>query len=419
MFDADKWQEIFAALGASKVRTALTALGVFWGIFMLIVMMGAGKGLENGVKKDFSNFATNSLFMWTQRTTKPFKGFPPGRSFSITNEDIEPLRRAFPEIEALSARCQLGGYRGESNVFYGTKSGPYEVYGDYPEIIEIAPRKLLEGRWLNELDQREKRKVAVIGTRVRDVLFGQEAAIGKYIRVQGVYFMVIGVFDLFSSANNSEREVERVFIPTSSFQQSFNYGNSVGWLNIMTKDEHLISDIEPGILKFLAERHDVDPNDARAFGSWNAEKEFVRISNLFVGIRFLIWVVGIGTLMAGVIGVSNIMLVVVKERTREIGVRKAIGATPYAITSQIVLEAVMLTSIAGYLGLLGGVYLIEGLNYFLVSAGVDAGMFENPEVDFSLVIRGSLVLIFAGGLAGLLPARRAAQVDPVIALRSE
>ncbi len=420
IFDRDNWQEIWSALGKNKLRTFLTALGVFWGIFMLIVMLGSGKGLENGVKSDFGNFATNSLYVWTRTTTKPYKGFPPGRWFGLNADDVEPLRRQFPDLEAVCGRLQLGGHNSESNVYYGSRNGPFEVNGDIPDFLKIAPRKIIQGRFINQKDLDEKRKIAVIGKRVKEVLFEPgEDPIGKSIRIQGVYFMVVGVFDLFNKSTGGEREDENIFIPLTSFQQAFNRGNRIGWLAIMSKPDKSVAALEPAIIRFLADRHDVHPDDARAFGHWSAEKEYVRMNNVFMGIRFLVWLVGIGTLAAGIIGVSNIMLIVVKERTKEIGIRKSIGATPFAIVSQIVLEALVLTAIAGYTGMLAGVYLIEGLNFALVQAGVEAGMFKNPEVDFGVVIKATIVLIFAGGMAGLLPARRAAQIEPVVALRNE
>ena len=227
------------------------------------------------------------------------------------------------------------------------------------------------------------------------------------------------VFDVFNKSSNGDREDENIFIPISAFQQAFNRGNRIGWLALMSKEGHSIAEMEPEIIKFLAGRHDVHPEDTRAFGHWSAEKEYTRMNNVFVGIRFLVWLVGIGTLAAGIIGVSNIMLIVVKERTKEIGIRKSIGATPFDIVSQIVLEAVVLTSIAGYSGLLIGVYLIEGLNLVLIEAGVEGSMFSNPEVDFNVVIKATLVLVFAGAFAGLLPARRAAQIEPMEALRTD
>ena len=418
MFNKDSWHEIYVVLSKNKIRTALTAFGVFWGIFMLLVMMGAGTGLEHGVMNNFSDRATNSMFLWTQRTTIPYKGFPQGRNFNFDNDDTEAMRDNIPEIEYLAPRGQLGGYRGGNNVIRGLKAGAFSVNGDVPEFFKISPVKLLQGRLINKNDIDGYRKIAVIGKRVYDVLFEKgEEPIGKSIQINGVYFMVVGVFDNLNSSNGDNEESQTVFIPFTTFQRAFNWANYVGWYSISAKHEVPVSEMEEKILKLLAERHSISPDDKQAFGHWNMEKEFKKIQGLFSGISALIWIVGLGTLIAGVIGVSNIMLVTVKERTKEFGIKRALGATPYAIIVQILMESVILTSIAGIAGLIVGVFAVEGIN--MLMQGSDGGMFSNPEVDLDIALKTIVIMIIAGGFAGFLPANRAVRIKPIDALRAE
>ncbi len=416
MFDKDRWQEIYHVLAMNPLRTILTAFGVFWGIFMLVIMMGAGNGLETGAKASFGSFATNSVYIWGQSTNMPYKGFKRGRSVNFDNEDTKALQN-IEGMEVICPKNQLGGHRGSNTVQRGTKFSSFQVSGDIPEIIRITPRKMINGRFLNDKDEEDKRKVAVIGTRVRDVLFEpDEDPIGEYIEIGGIYFLVVGVFDLYAGGEMSERELERIHVPFSTFQQAFNYGNFVSWFSVLSKPDVPVSIVEERVKAVLKERHKVHPDDPRALGSFNAEEQFNKMNNLFIGINFLVWIVGIGTLLAGVIGVSNIMLIVVKERTKEIGIRKAIGATPFSIIAQILLESVTLTSIAGYLGLVSAVGLLELINDIVGESG---GMFRNPEIDFQAAIVSLVILIIGGTLAGLIPAQKAASVDPIIALRSE
>lgn len=416
MFDLDRWQEIYHVLTANKLRTFLTAFGVFWGIFMLVILMGSGNGLENGAKGNFGSFATNSVYIWGQSTSMPYNGFKRGRWIGFDNEDTKALQD-IEGVEVLCPKNQLGGHRGSNNVQRGKYYGAFQVSGDVPEIVRISPRKMLKGRFINDLDQQEKRKVAVIGERVAEVLFDSgEDPIGEYIEINGIYFMVIGVFDLYASGDFSERELERIHIPFSTFQQAFNYVNRVGWFSVLSESNIPVSTVEARVREVLKKRHNIHPDDPRALGSFNAEEQFNKMNFLFIGIRLLVWFVGIGTLLAGVIGVSNIMLVVVKERTKEIGIRKAIGATPASIVIQILLESITLTSIAGYLGLVFAVGALEGVNAMI---GEGAGMFKNPEIDFNAAVISLIILIIGGTLAGLIPAQKAASVNPIIALRGE
>jgi putative ABC transport system permease protein len=418
MFEKDNWHEIYVVLSKNKIRTALTAFGVFWGIYMLLVMMGAGSGLENGVVGNFSNRATNSMFLWVQRTTIPYKGFPQGRWFNMTNEDTQAMTDNIPEIKYIAPRLQLGGYRGDNNVIRGLKSGAFSINGDTPDFFKITPFKVLQGRLINENDIINYRKVAAIGKRVYNELFEPgENPVGQSIQINGVYFTVVGLFDNIRSGNGDNEESKTIFIPFTSFQRAFNMGNIVGWYSITSQDDVPVSVVEEKVLKLLAERHSVSPDDSQAFGHWNMEKEYLKIQGLFNGIRLMIWIVGLGTLIAGVIGVSNIMLVTVKERTKEFGIKRALGATPFSIIKQIIMEAILLTSIAGIAGLIAGVFTVEGIN--MLMQGNDGGMFANPEVDLSIALKTILIMVIAGAFAGFLPANRAVRIRPIDALRTE
>jgi putative ABC transport system permease protein len=420
MFDVDRWQEILTALKKNKLRTFFTAFGVFCGIFMLVVMQGSGTGLSNAVYEDFRNMATNSVFIWPQRTTIPYKGFQRGRYYNFRNDDTEALRKTIPEIELIAPRLVAGNGRGINNVVRGIKTGAFNINGDYPEINAIDPVNLIKGRFLNEIDIKEKRKVAVIGVRVQRELFESvEDPIAQYIRIKGVYFEVIGIFQSKRSDQQADFENQSIFIPLTTLQMTYNYGDVLGWYSITSRKDIPVSIVEEKAKALLATRHNVDPQDIRAVGSFNLEKEFNKFEGLFAGIRILIWIVGIGTLFAGVVGVSNIMLIIVKERTREIGIMRSIGATPWNIMSQIVAEAIFLTTIAGYLGLVAGVGIIEAVNYLLVKSNANNQMFKNPEVDFSVAMIALAVLVISGAIAGMIPAMRAIRIRPIDALRDE
>ena len=419
MFDQDNWQEIFSTIKKNKLRTTLTAFGVFWGIFMLVIMLGSGNGLRNGVVGGFDGFATNSFFCWTQRTTKAFEGFQPGRRFNYTNEDTEAIKNSIPEAEYVCARNQLGGFRGGNNVTRGVKTGNFSVFGDSPDFQKIQPLKHLQGRFINELDIKQKRKIAVIGNRVKEILFeNNEDPIGQYIRINGVYFQVVGLFRSGQAGGQGQQEAETVYVPFTTFQTAFNYGNVVGWYSITSKKNIPVEIVENKVIELLKQRHHIAPEDLQAVGHWNMGKEFGKISGLFNGIDLLVWIVGIGTLFAGVIGVSNIMLIVVKERSKEIGIKRALGATPWKIIGQIILESVFLTTIAGYLGLVIGIGILELVNT-LMGVNPDGGMFKNPEVDLNVALTALSILIVSGALAGFIPARRAVQVKPIEALRAD
>jgi len=419
LFDLDHLQEIWVALSKNKLRTFLTAFGVFWGIFLLVVLLGSGQGLKNGVNQGFQGMATNSFFVWGQRTSKPYAGLPAGRRVEFDTEDVEALRHGLPEAEVIAPRLQLSGYRGGVTVTRGTEASAFSVMGDMPEILGIQSLVVDRGRFVNEIDIDQKRKVAVIGTRVVEVLFPDgEEPVGETVDINGVAFNVVGTFRSRNTGGGAERDAETIFVPFSTFQQAFNAIGRVHWFAVTARPDASATEVQEKALSILRQRHKVAPDDRRGVGSFNLAEEFGKIQGLFTGIRLLMWIVGAGTLAAGAIGVSNIMLIVVRERTRELGIRRAVGATPWKVMSQVVLEAILLTAVAGLLGLAAGVGVMELVSQ-LIPQGGDRQMFVNPGVELIDAVRAISVLVAAGALAGMLPARRAVAVNPVVALRSE
>ncbi len=418
IFDADRWQEIFSALKKNRLRTFFTAFGVFWGIFMLVIMMGSGSGLENAVGRDMGDMATNSVFLWTERTTMPYKGFDRGRRYNFRNGDTDALKEKIPEIKHIGPRIR-GWSSDGNNVIRGERTGAFVMQGDYPAYNLIDPVGMKAGRFVNELDIRDKRKVCIIGQRVVNEMFApDENPLGEYLRIQGVYFKVVGIFESIKP-HRGEYENQVIYLPFTTLQKTYNFGDIVGWYSITSQDDVPVSVMEGKIKTLLRQRHIIHPEDERAVGSFNLENEFNKMTTLFAGIRGLIWIVGIGTLLAGVIGVSNIMLIIVKERTKEIGIQRAIGATPWNVISQVIMESVILTTLAGYIGLVLGVGIVEGVNYMLIATGAESDMFTNPEVNFSAAIQALEVLVVSGILAGLIPAYRAVSMKPIDALRNE
>jgi putative ABC transport system permease protein len=421
MFDRDRWQEIYSALKGNKLRTFMTAFGVFWGILMLIIMTGSGNGLRNAVYDGFQDFATNSCFIWTRQTTMPYKGLPRGRNWLFNNADMKALKESVPEIGYLAPRLQPWSGNGENNVVRGIKTASYDIFGDYPEFFKIDPVLLLSGRVINDIDILEKRKVAVIGNRVSEELFEKgEDPIGQYIRIRGVYFQVVGIFEPKNKNMSFGEDKEKtIFLPFTSLQIAYNMGDDVHFIAVTAKENIPASTVEKKVMAVLAARNKVAPNDEMAFGHFNLEEEFKQMNGLFTGINMLIWIVGIGTLFAGVVGVSNIMLIVIKERTKEIGIQRSIGATPWKVIGQILMESVFLTSMSGMLGLVMGVGILEFINFQMTSSGGEAEMFKNPGVDFKIAVTALIVLIASGLLAGFIPARKAVSIKPVEALRAE
>lgn len=419
MFDRDKWQEIGHALLANKTRTFLTAFGVFWGIFMMIIMMGSGNGLENGVTQDMKSRAINSVVMWTQMTSLPYEGLPKGRFYNFRNSDMIALKEEMPDVEVIAPRNNLGGYQGANNVIRGLKTGAFTISGDYPTYFDIKPPLLKKGRLLNQSDILEKRKICVIGKRVEEMLFDiGEDPIGDRLQVNGVYFTIVGVISSKREGEGGDEDDQSVFIPFTTFQKAFNYGDIVGWFAFTVNPERKASEVEREVSAFMRKRHRVHPDDWNAVGSWNVEEEFGEVQSLFTGIRTLSFIVGLFTLLAGAIGVSNIMLVIVKERTQEFGIRRAIGATPAQIFGQIIMESAVMTVTAGILGVVLGVWSLEGLDQLIESSG-RGDSFRHPGVELNVVLMALLVLISVGLFAGILPARRAVKVRPIVALRNE
>ena len=404
---------------ANPFRTLLTAFGVFWGIFILVILLAAGKGLENGIRKGFDGVATNTMFMWTQTPSKSYKGMVKGRSFNYKLSDVAAIKRKVPNLRYVSPRNQLGGHNGTNNVTRDLKTGAFGVYGDYPEVINQNPLRIIKGRFLNYGDINERRKVVVIGEGVVTGLFDKgEEVLGSYVKIQGVNFMVIGVFTMKASNGDAEEEKKTIYTPFTTFSQVFNRGDRVGWMAITAEDGTTITSLKKQILDLMKERHTIHPDDDRAIGHFDLYKELKKINGLFIALEGVAYFVGVLILLSGIIGISNIMLIVVKERTKEIGIRRALGAGPGAIRSQILSESVFLTIVSGMTGIAFATIVLFGVNK-LLEGGSDDMMFANPSVDLGVVTVALIILIVSGLLAGLIPAQTAIKVKPVVALRSE
>lgn len=421
MFDLDLWNEILSALKKNRMRSFMTAFGVFWGIFMLIIMSGAGKALENGVMDGIKAFASNSAFFWTEPTSKPYKGFQRGRRWEYKNTDIEYIKANISNIEYLSPRLFGPNSRNGDNTVRGKNTGAFNIFGDYPEFFKIDPWTPLKGRLINQIDILQNRKVCNIGERVVEVMFEEgEDPIGQYLKINGVYFQVVGVIKGETRVNiGGGRKPETIIIPFSTMQKTFNYGDRVHFFSVTSTPGVPVSKVEARLKELMKERHSIAPDDLQAVGSFNIEVEWKKYMGLFTGIQVLTWIVGIGTLLAGVIGVSNIMLVIIKERTQEIGIQRAIGATPGKVIMHIVAESVFLTVLAGYVGLSLGVGLLELLSMALESGNSDEVFFRNPEISFKMAVAALMVLVVSGIIAGLIPAKRAVSIKPIDALRDE
>ena len=411
LFDSDTWQEIYDSIRKNKVRTSITIIGVLWGIFLLVVLLGAARGMENGFKKLFGNFATNSVFVWTQSTDTPFKGFQEGRRFSLTMNDIEVLKAEYSdEIKLLAPRNQTNNL-----VIKDFKSGNFKVSGDYPILDQIQKKQLLYGRFLNENDISSIAKVAVISEDMYKQLFDKdELPIGQYIKINSISYKVIGVY---KPSNTIDFDRDCAYIPFSTFKKVYNTANKVDWMMITAHEGTDIEQMERDVLLTLKGLHKVHPDDERAFGSVNLGERIGKVTGFITGMQFLTWFVGIATLIAGVFAIGNILLITVKERTKEIGIRRAIGATPKSIRQQIVLESVFLTTVAGMLGIIFGSFVL-----FIIDTafgqGEDAAL-VNPTVDIPIILIAFATLIVLGTLIGLIPAHMATVVKPIEALREE
>ncbi|HPF97478.1 MAG: ABC transporter permease [Flavobacteriaceae bacterium] len=419
MFDRDRWDEILQALTANKFRTFLTAFGVFWGITILVLLLALTNGLKNGVTADFGNFATNSMFMWTQRTSKPYKGMPKSRWFSYKLDDVAAIKSEIPNLKYVSPRNQLGGFQGSNNVIRGTKTGAFEIYGDYPEYIKQQPMDILKGRFISYSDINTKRKVCVIGTDVVKGLYEKdEEILGSYIKINGVNFMVVGTFKMSNNQGNREQDANTIYIPFTTFGQAFNRGDRVGWMAITAVDGVSITSLKNQIFDLMKARHKIAPDDDRAIGHFDLSEQFERVNGLFTILSIVGYFVGALVLMSGIIGISNIMLIVVKERTKEIGVRRALGASPWTIKSQILQESLILTILSGMVGISFAAGVIWLFNYLLDMSG-PVENFANPSVSMQVIFTALFILIVSGLLAGLIPANSATKMKPVDALRIE
>jgi len=413
MFDIDNWQEIFSTIKKNKLRTFLTGFSVAWGIFMLIVLLGSGKGLENGIHSNFDSDAANSVWIYPGQTSKPYKGIQPGKFVRLTNEDYERLKLDTTKIERISSRFDI---RGADLISYKNEYGSFGINTVHPDMEFIENSFPIKGRFINNIDIKESRKVAVIGDLVEEALCKKgESPIGEYIKIKGIPFKVVGVY---SENSNNDGERRRIYIPISTAQMVFNGSNRVNNIALTVKDmtAEESKQFDESLKALFAANHNFDKEDDRAIFIQNNQENIKEFQNAFQGIRLFIWIIGIGTIIAGIVGVSNIMIIVVKERTKEIGIRKAIGATPWSIVGSVLQESILITSFAGYIGLILGVALMEVIARNIPA---DSTMFKNPEVDMSVAISATILLIISGTFAGYIPARRAAKIKPVDALRDE
>jgi putative ABC transport system permease protein len=419
IFDRDTWQEIFGSIQKNKVRTIITVVGVLWGIFIYIALSGAAKGLDNGFERQFENVAMNSMFVWAKSTSIPYDGFKTGRNPQLKIQDVQTLRNNVPEIQFIAPRNAKGVFDGSvgSQIVRGAKSGTYAIYGDFPEYTKIATKKIYDGgRFINQADIDNERKVCVIGERTQKELFEKdEKPVGKFVRIDNIYFQVIGVHK-FIQGGGFESDGD-IFIPFSTFKKLYNTGDNVDWFTIAAYDDADVIEVEERVKQTLKRIHRVSPEDERAFGSFNLGELFGKIMGFAKGMTFLSLVVGIATIIAGVIGIGNILLISVKERTKELGIRRALGATPGEVKAQIILESVFLTFLAGVFGIILGAFVLSGID--MATANLDDFPYTNPTVPISFVLGALLIMITLGTLIGLIPAQRAVSIKPIDALREE
>ena len=415
MFDIDRWQEIFDNIRKNKLRTFLTGLSVASGIFILVILLGFGQGFQNGIRKEFEGDATNRVQVWTRVTTKEHNGLNPGRRIQLRNENFEHSNSAF--VEDIEYKSRLFRVRGVS-INYKKESGAYGIHGVSPDYQKIENNKMLTGRFLNQLDMDNTQKVAVISRKIkRELMKDVEEPLNEYLQLSGINFKIVGVY----TDPEGERAENRIYIPTTTAQNIFNGQNMVSNMSFtMTPQETFDESVFAAnkftkkLKKYLQEAHQVAPDDDSAIGVWSAEKEAKRYYTLTDNISMFFWFVGICTIIAGIVGVSNIMLIIVKDRTREIGIRKALGAKPWSIIGMILHEAIFVTAFSGFAGLIFSMGLLE-----IVGPNVEVDYISNPTVNFSIAMTMVILLIVAGALAGFFPAWRAAKVQPIVALRDE
>ncbi len=410
LFERDTWQEVYDSLSKNKLRSALTMVGVWWGILLLIGLLGSAKGLENSFNRLFGSFATNSVFVWGQSTSKPFKGFQEGKRVRLSLSDAKKVEENIEGIEFVVPRNQNQGL-----VVRNFLSGTFSVNGDYPLLDKVQKKKMIHGRFINQNDIDSKKKVAVISEEIYKQLFEKdEEMIGQYIQINSINFKVIG---MFANGNVNMGPSSDIHMPFSTFQQIYNQGQEIGWMMITGKPEADIKQVELDAKLLLKNLNKIHPEDKRAFGSFNLGKEFAKITGFLKGMQFLTWFVGIATLIAGVFAIGNILLITVKERTKEIGVRRALGATPFEVKRQIVLEAVFITILAGLFGIISGGWILILLDKAF-GQGAEA-VIVNASVSISVVFIALIILVILGTLIGLIPAFKATSIKPIEALREE
>ncbi len=419
LFDIDTWQEIFNSISRNKIRTIITVIGVLWGIFLYIVLSGASKGVDNGFERQFERISSNSLFIWEQYTSIPYAGFKTGRGIKLKLKDLEILKKRIPEIKDIVARNVRGVFGSSGgNVVRGQKKGTYNIYGDFPVFIKVATKNIYEGgRFINETDIQLKRKVCVIGEKTEQELFANdENPIGKYIRINNIYFKVIGVHKYVPEGGNFANDGD-IHLPFSTYQKLFNTGDNVDFLIVAGYDNVDIVSVEKEVRSILKEIHSISPKDNRAIGGFNLGELFDRIIRFASGMEFLSLAIGLATILGGIIGIGNILLISVKERTKEIGIRRAIGATPKEIRTQIIIESVFLTIISGITGIILGALVLFSIS--MATKGLTDYPFTNPTVPLNYVLGALAIMIILGTLIGLIPAQRAIKIKPIDALREE
>ena len=418
LFDKDTWQEIFGSIQKNKIRTIITMIGVLWGIFIYIALSGSSKGLDNGFERQFQSIASNSIFVWAQSTSLPYAGYKSERNITLKIQDAEVLKKQVKNIKFIAPRIVAGvfGSAGGS-IVRGTKTGTYSVYGEYPEYIKIATSKIYDGgRFINQSDIKDDRKVCVIGERTQLELFEEdEDPIGKFISINKINFRVVGVHKFVQGGGFGDDG--DIYIPFTTFKKIFNTGDDVGFFMIAADEDADGVKVEKDIKATLKQIHKIDPNDERAIGGFNLGEIFRKTMNFANGLTFLSLVVGIATILAGIIGIGNILLISVKERTKEIGIRRALGATPGEVRSQIILESVFLTILAGVIGIILGALVLYGIN----AATMDQTDFPytNPTVPIPYVLGALGLMVLLGTLIGIIPAQRAVSIKPIDALREE
>ena len=416
IFDKDSWQEIFGSIKKSKLRTAITVIGVLWGVFLFITLLGAAKGMENGFDREFKNLATNSIFLWAERTERPYKGFQRGRRMRLKIQDTEAIKKQIPEVQFVVPRNVQGVFGGPpASVKRKTNTKTYKLFGDYPMLDNVNKVKIIDGRFINVNDINSERKVCVIGEKIVDELFKKdEKPVGDFLEINGSFFQVVGTY---KDNGNSFEGDDSIYIPFSTYRKINNTGENIGWMVIAANKDADIVEVEKSAKAILKRRHSVHPDDERAFGAFNLGEMFAKIIGFVTGIKFLTWFVGISTLIAGVIAIGSILLITVKERTKEIGIRRAVGATPSKIRGQIVLESVFLTLLAGILGIIFAGFVLMIVNATL--AGGDGIPFVNPTVNVGVALGAVAALVTFGSLIGMIPAQRAVMIRPIEALREE